>query len=285
MLEDHVGQVLKLKVHEVHDKYYDVRDVKNNTYQLTKTYCYDKKLALNSFVKLHVLKERNGDIFLSTKIPILNVGEIGALDVADAVNAGYFLNNGYELDVFLPADKSIATMERGDQAVVLIEQGKDHLLRATMMFDKIKFDEKVKIGSKIKARAINRIKSKTNQLRGLQFITNSGLVVFVAREEMLRIPHINEEVDVRILGVNMKDELEGTLKIHVKERNKNDIEVLKSYIIANNGVITLTEKSDPEDIKKELDMSKKAFKKAISGLLNNDEIEFKNHKIYAKQRT
>ena len=51
-------------------------------------------------------------------------------------------------------------------------------------------------------------------------------------------------------------------------------------MLAHKGFLALNDKSDPETIKKELQMSKKTFKKGIGTLYKERKIEIKDDGIY-----
>ena len=58
--------------------------------------------------------------------------------------------------------------------------------------------------------------------------------------------------------------------------DENTRKVLE-YLKANDGVISLTDKSDPRDIMLAVQMSKKNFKKALGNLYRNKQVKLEKH--------
>ena len=95
--------------------------------------------------------------------------------------------------------------------------------------------------------------------------------------------------------ISVGDRLKGIVK-KVRQDNKLDIllsqigyrniepnaEIILKELNDNSGFIPLHDKSDPDDIKHQLQMSKKSFKKAIGSLYKSRQIEIKNDGIYLK---
>jgi predicted RNA-binding protein (virulence factor B family) len=95
--------------------------------------------------------------------------------------------------------------------------------------------------------------------------------------------------------IQIGDRLKGIVK-KVRNDNKLDIslgqigyrniepnaQLILNELSDNNGFLPLHDKSSPEAIKEQLQMSKKIFKKAIGTLYKNRQIEIKDNGIYLK---
>ena len=93
--------------------------------------------------------------------------------------------------------------------------------------------------------------------------------------------------------IRIGDSIKGYVKL-IREDNKIDLRIEKfgykavepnaqkilDAIKSNNGVLKLTDKSDPEEIKKQLQMSKKLFKKAIGALYKDKVVRIENDGVY-----
>jgi hypothetical protein len=145
--------------------------------------------------------------------------------------------------------------------------------------------------------------SKTNQ-----FLDNKELTVSEFDEVDLIVSHpselgMNVIVNKKHLGLIYKDnifkdlsvgdKLKGIVK-KIRPGNKLDISLsqigyrniepnaqrILDELEDNNGFLPLTDKSDPEMIKSELQMSKKSFKKAVGSLYKQRSIEIREDGIY-----
>ena len=93
--------------------------------------------------------------------------------------------------------------------------------------------------------------------------------------------------------LSIGDKLKGVVK-KIRPGNKLDIALgqigyrniepnsqrILDELEDNSGFLPLTDKSDPEKIKRELQMSKKSFKKAIGSLYKQRLVDLKNDGIY-----
>lgn len=93
--------------------------------------------------------------------------------------------------------------------------------------------------------------------------------------------------------LSIGDRLKGVVK-KIRPGNKLDIslgqigyrniepnaERVLRELLDNSGYINLNDKSSPEDIKEQLQMSKKNFKKAIGALYKQRQIEIKEDGVY-----
>ncbi len=277
-----IGQVSKFKIHGDNGDYYELRDIKNNSFKLFKRFTYRKKMVKNQFVHLHVFKDKkDSQLYLSTKLPILKSGEIGSLKVVEVVKEGFFLHNGFERDVFLAVEDKRTYLSVDDFALVKLLANDQDQQRATMQFDfKTVRDGSIQLGSYMKARVIHVIKRDDKFLSGVKTVAADGTVIFINRADMGRPPRINEVVDVRITSTREDGYLNGSLLAPQKKRRLDDTDVILNYMIANNGITAMTDKSEPERILKEVGLSKKAFKKGVGILLSSGQIEIKENKMW-----
>lgn len=277
-----IGQVSKYKIHSDNGDHYELRDIKNNSFRLEKRFAYKKKMVKNQFVHLHTFLDRDDQLALSTKLPILNLGDVGSLKVTEVTNEGFYLYNGFEREVFLPVTDKRTYLEVDDFALVkLVPSKTDNVQQATMQFEFKTINEgDVALGSYLNARVIHVIKKDEKYLTGVKTVTSDGKVIFINRADMGRPPRINELVEVRATAYRQDGYLNGSLLAPQMKRRSEDKDIILDYLIANNGVTPLTDKSDPDDIFKELAMSKKAFKKGVGILLSSGKIELKEHKMW-----
>lgn len=190
---------------------------------------------------------------------------------------GAFLDWNLEKDLFCPFKEQAFKMRKGDWYLVFcyIDEETDRLVAS----------------------------SKTNS-----FLSNKELTINQFDDVDLIVSHpsdigMNVIVNEKHLGLVYKDDiykeisvgdrLKGIVK-KVRDDNKLDIslskigyrniepnaELIMQELEDNSGFLALTDKSNPEDIKEILQMSKKAFKKAIGSLYKQRIIEIKQDGIY-----
>ena len=62
----------------------------------------------------------------------------------------------------------------------------------------------------------------------------------------------------------------------------DDAEKILDYITKNDGMMPMTDKSDPEDIKEAFNMSKGSFKRALGRLMKERKVEQHDDGTYLK---
>lgn len=123
-----------------------------------------------------------------------------------------------------------------------------------------------------------------DRVEGIVYQINKQMGAFVAVEDRYHglIP-LNEMYNEVVPGHRLEARVtrinEGKLRLSVRpsgrEKIADDTELLYEELRRSGGEIFLTDDSDPEIIKRRLNMSKKAFKRAVGRLLKLDKIELK----------
>ena len=113
---------------------------------------------------------------------------------------------------------------------------------------------------------------------GINLVTEDLNVIFVYKNNYRGKYHIGQKANVKIIKKNMED-YSGTLIEQKELQIQDDKNIILEYLNNNNGVMMITEDSDPELIFHVLRMSKSAFKKALGGLLKENLIEITSDKI------
>ncbi|MCX2680120.1 S1-like domain-containing RNA-binding protein [Galbibacter sp. EGI 63066] len=213
----------------------------------------------------------------TTLTPKITKNSFALLHVAETSGIGAFLDWGLEKQLFVPFKEQARKMEAG----------KWYLVYAFL-------DEKTNrmVGS-----------SKTNQ-----FLSNEELTITPDEEVDLIISRFTD-IGVEVIinekhkGLVYNNEIFHDLKLggrqkgyvkKIREGNKVDISLqpigyknlepvsqkVMDALKRNNGFLGLHDKSDPEDIKAILGMSKKSFKKAIGILYKNRQLLIKDDGIH-----
>lgn len=113
---------------------------------------------------------------------------------------------------------------------------------------------------------------------GINIVTKTLNVVFVYKSHMRKKYRLGEEVNVKIVKQNI-DDYNGTLIESKEDLIRQDRDKILSYLNSNDGIMSITEKSDPAVIYKVFNMSKSAFKNAIGSLYKERLIEIFDEKI------
>ncbi|OON95027.1 MAG: RNA-binding protein [Candidatus Epulonipiscium fishelsonii] len=235
-------------------------------------------LKLGDRIDVFLYKDTQDRIVATCKEPLLKLGEISCLEVADVTNIGAFLKWGLIKDLLLPFKEQLVKVEVGKSYVVGLYIDKTDRLCATM-----------KVYNLLSSESPYTINKMT---RGLVYRQTPEHGVFVAvdgkyhgliiNKEIYKEYNLGEWIDVRIKNVRSDGKLELTERKQVNSQMEIDANQIMVILKKENGFLPLNDKSNPNIIKEKLQMSKASFKRAVGRLLKEGAIEFDNNGIKSR---
>lgn len=212
----------------------------------------------------------------TTMKPAAQVGEFAYLQVKQTTRLGAFLDWGLQKDLFVPFIEQEGRMQANHWYTVYVY--------IDPLTDRITAS----------ARIDNRVETENIDLK-----PNQEVDLLVASQSPLGY---NVIIDQKYLGLVYENEVFKNLKLgdrpkgyikQIREDNKIDVSLQKqgyanvesnAQLILDKlknteGFLSLNDKSSPEEISSELEMSKKTFKKAIGGLYKQKLISIENDGI------
>ena len=226
-------------------------------------------------IEVFLYKDSKDRLIATVNIPKLMVGEVGFLKVSQVTKIGAFLDWGLEKDILLPYKEQTRKVREGEEVLAALYIDKSSRLAATMnVYEYLRKDSEYK---------------KDDIVTGMIYQTSDNFGVFVAvdniysalipRQEVVGELRIGDTVQARVTGVKP----DGKLDLSVREKaylqiEKDAVKILQ-IIDSFDGVLPFTDRANPEVIKRETQMSKNEFKRAIGNLLKNGKIEIKENCI------
>lgn len=226
-------------------------------------------------IEVFLYKDSKDRLIATVNIPKLMVGEVGFLKVSQVTKIGAFLDWGLEKDILLPYKEQTRKVREGEEVLAALYIDKSSRLAATMnVYEYLRKDSEYK---------------KDDIVTGMIYQTSDNFGVFVAvdniysalipKKEVVGELRIGDTVQARVTGVKP----DGKLDLSVREKAYLQIEkdAVKILLIIDSfdGVLPFTDRANPEVIKRETQMSKNEFKRAIGNLLKNGKIEIKENCI------
>ena len=229
-------------------------------------------------IEVFIYKDSQDRFIATTKKPKLTLGEIASLQVVDITKIGAFLDWGLEKDLFLPFKEQSVKLEKGREYLIGLYIDKSDRLCGTMKIrDFLRNDSPYKENDWVKG----TIYSINDEFGAFVAVDNKyeGLI---PKKELIGVYVEGEVVDVRIARVKEDGKLDLSLKDKAYMEIEGDAEKILSKTIKNGGILLLNDYSSPQEIRRELNMSKSAFKKAVGRLLKEGKIEFVENGIKVK---
>ena len=227
-------------------------------------------LKIGDSLNVFIYRDQNEKKIATTVIPKITLHEFAHLQVASITKVGAFLNWGLNKDLLIPFSEQQQELKEGRWYIVYldIDETTDRLFASTYIERQLQnIHITVKEGEKVDLLVYQK--------------TDLGYSVIVNNEHKGLI--FENEI---FTTINIGDVLKGYVK-KIREDNKLDISLqpigYKKFIdvnssniyqtlIDNNGYLTVTDKSSPEEIKSLFGLSKKAFKKSIGALYKQKKI-------------
>lgn len=231
-------------------------------------------------VEVFLYKDSSDRLIATTNEPKLTLGELAVLKVADVGRIGAFLDWGLEKDLLLPFREQTAKVRKGDEVLAALYVDKSGRLCATMkVYERLRQDSPYQ---------------KDDQVEGIVYDTSDNFGVFVAvddcysalipKREAFGSLRVGERVHARVIKVREDGKLDLAVREKAFLQMDADAQMIMERMEASGGKLPFTDKADPELIKRELGLSKNAFKRAVGRLLKSGKIEIREKSIEICQK-
>lgn len=212
-----------------------------------------------------------------TDKPHIKVNEFGMLRCNQVTQHGAFLDWGLLKELFCPFKEQAFKMKSGGWYLVycyideetgrLVASSKTNRFLDNKNLTVKQFDE------------VDLIVSHPSEI-GMNVIVNKKHSGLIFKDEIFKDLSIGDRLKGYVKKIRPDNKLDIVLG-QIGYRNiEPNAETIMQELEDNGGYLNLTDKSDPEDIKEILQMSKKNFKKAVGTLYKKRLIEIKEDGIY-----
>ena len=204
------------------------------------------------------------------------VGEFAVMTCVQSLPAGAFMDWGIIKDLFVPYKQQRAKILEGKRYLVQVYI--DDILGLVTGSTRYKKNPHYENLPFARGEKVNLIIAGESEL-GWNVIVNKKYVGLIYTSDVYkRLFPLSEEI-----GYIKTIREDGKIDVSLQPEGYENIDEFQKMIIdkleLNYGLIYLSDQSTPEEIKDELQMSKKNFKKAIGGLYRDKKIEILEDKI------
>lgn len=221
-------------------------------------------------IVVFIYRDSEDRLIATAETPKLVLGQVANLTVKEVTRIGAFLDWGLPKDLLLPFKEQTAEVKEGTKCMAGLYIDKSQRLCATMrIYEFLKTDSPY---------------TKGDWVRGMIYSISKDLGALIAVDQMFNglIPKqeffgdykVGDFIEARVARVREDGKLDLSLKEEAHIQMTADAELILERLKQSEGVLPLNDKSPPEQIKKQLSMSKGAFKKAVGRLLKEGKIEF-----------
>ena len=212
----------------------------------------------------------------TTETPFAEVGEFAVMSCVQILPSGAFMDWGIIKDLFVPYKQLKGKMVEGKRYLIYVYIDEETgLITGTQKFKRNPTYENLPFekGAKVDLVLMNETELGWNVIINKKYI---GLIY--ASDVFKKLYPLSEET-----GYIKTIREDGKIDVTLQPEGFENIDEFRQKILdklnENYGLLYLSDKSSPEEIKDELQMSKKNFKKAIGGLYKDKMIEILEDKI------
>ena len=227
-----------------------------------------KEAELGDEIEVFIYRDSKDRLISTTNRPKLTLGEVARLKVAQTGKIGAFLDWGLEKDLLLPFREQTKKLREGEECLAALYIDKSGRLCATMkIYPYLRQDSDY---------------NKDDRVTGVVYEISDNFGAFVAvddiysglipKKELYGDISTGDVVAARITEVKE----DGKLSLSIREKAYlqigQDAEKIMQLIDSYDGVLPFSDKASPETIRRETQMSKNEFKRAVGHLLKERKI-------------
>ena len=236
----------------------------------------DENAEIENDVEVFVYQD-DDKLKATTEIPSAEVGEFAVMNCVQSLPSGAFMDWGIIKDLFIPYKQQKGIILEGKRYLVYIYIDEvSGRITGTTKFKRNQNYENVpfKAGDKV-----DLIIAGQSELGWNVVVNKKYLGLIYTSDVFKKLYPLSDEMGY-IKTIREDGKIDVTLQ---KQGFVQNIDEFKQKILdkleENYGLLYITDESSPEEIKEELQMSKKNFKKAIGGLYKENVIEILEDKI------
>lgn len=225
-------------------------------------------IARGDVIRVFVYSDKDGTPIATTAEPFVERGTFAVLSVVDVSSHGIHFDWGLERDLFVPFRLQTRRLEPGDRAVVTVDVDDQGRLFGTTRINKYLEDQTAHLrpGTQVSAMVYGKTES------GYPVIVNGRYGGMIYKNEARRHLAEGQEIPAWVQRVREDGRVDLSITPVGAAGRDNAENVVWKALLKGNGFLDLNDKSDPDDIRAALGLSKKQFKKAVGALYRDKRI-------------
>jgi len=266
-----IGKVQSLKIKEINMKGAILVEEKSHDKEtaLLATPLIPYNAREGNTVEVFVYSDYYGNPIASTKKPKAEADDIAYLKVLDFNSKGAYLDWGISVDLFAPRDNIFYNLKKGKSYLFRIFVNKENKIRATTdIYDYLKTGSRYAKDDSVKGVVYKKLENES-----VLIAVDNVYYGLVPKNENFQELDYGDIVNGRVIRIREDGKLDVSTRKKAGIQLIDDSDIILKKIKKNGGKLNFNDKSSPESIKKEFNISKKAFKRAIGRLLKDGYIK------------
>jgi predicted RNA-binding protein (virulence factor B family) len=238
-------------------------------------------LRLEDKLDVFLFTDSEDRITATTRMPLVRRDEFACLKAKEVNVKGAFLDWGLDKDLFVPFREQAVRMKTGNRYCVFVYlDEKSNRLVASSRLRRFIEHHNIDLEKGEKVRLLVTEKSEL----GINVIVNNQYQGLIFKDDLHKPLKTGERITGYIKNIRPDNKIDVVLHKPGYQAIEPNAQKILLRIRENEGFLGLSDHSDPANIKNELHMSKKAFKKAIGVLYKKRLIRIADDGLYLSEK-
>ena len=216
-----------------------------------------------------IYRDSEDRLIATCQKPYIQVGELANLKVVEMTDIGAFLDWGLEKDLFLPFREQKTLVREGKRYLVAAYLDKQDRICATTDIEKYLLTESPFKKDDIVHGSVFSVKPDFGAFVAIE----NKYLGLIPKSEYFTSLHVGEQLELRVAVVREDGKITLSPRQVAYKQIENDVALILRQLEDHNGVLPVNDDSHPGAIKRHLQLSKKAFKRALGRLLKIKRVE------------
>lgn len=227
--------------------------------------------------EVFVYHDSEDRLVATTETPTIRVGEVAFLKVVDKTVHGAFLDWGlHGKDLFLPNRNQQGGIFAGHSYVVYAYE--DNITGRCVATNKLKnFIDNLDIMVKVRDEVDILVASESPI--GFRVVINNRHWGMIYRNQLFRRVEIGDRMKGYVTRITEDNRIDVSLQQQGFKQVQDSAATLRELLEANGRFLPLNDSSDPQEVARMTQMSKKVFKRSVGMLLKSGEVEMTDEGI------
>ncbi len=269
------GKINKLEIVRKDQKGFYLKDEKGKEIFLSKEEM-DTDAEPGSSIDVFVYKDRSQKI--STKMPFVQLDEFAFLKVKFLTDQGAYVDWGLEKELFVPLEEQMEELKEDSSYLFFVFEDEDTgAIRGSQRVEDFVFADEIDVK---RGDEVDLLLYRESNL-GINAVVNNLYQGLIFKSDIHKEVKVGEQVKGFIKQVREDGKIDLLLEpLGYKKSVESNTDVLLKAIKKAGDFLPLTDKSNPDEVKQSIGLSKKAFKRAAGHLYKKKLIEIRSDGLY-----
>ena len=220
-------------------------------------------------IEVFLYKDSRDRLIATTAEPKIMLHQVAPLTVRQVGRIGAFLDWGLEKDLFLPFREQTDRVKEGQTVLVALYIDKSSRLCATMnVYEYLGCDSPYQKDDKVEGTVY-----EISERFGAFVAVDDKYSALIPQKELYGAVHIGDHISARVTQVKEDGKLDLSIREKAYMQIGEDAEKVMAVIESFDGALPFNDKASPEVIRREMQMSKNEFKRAVGRLLKEGRVQ------------